>query len=69
MGSIIIDSLKFVDDIDIVPNKREPLIHQQMYKTNPPSEVININNDITPVPSHLGGFVDEDFIWNNTIFS
>ena len=41
MKSLIVESLKFlIDDTDVVPNKREPLIIKQ--ETNPPSEVFNI---------------------------
>lgn len=69
MQSLIVESLKFLnDDTDVVPKKREPLFHQQMYKTNPPSEVFNILGS-THAPSHLGGLMDEDYQLNNTIFS
>jgi len=65
------ESLKFLnDDTDVVPKKRgEPLLDQQ-YKTSPPSEVFNMTGGIgTPVPSMLGGYLDDDYHWNSTIMS
>ncbi|CDW78808.1 ccr4-not transcription complex subunit 4 isoform 3 [Stylonychia lemnae] len=67
MQSLIVESLKFlIDDTDVVPNKREPLIQKNQFDTHPPSEVFNI---ATPAQSNLGGYNDEDILWNNTIFS
>jgi len=65
MQSLIVESLRFLnDDTDVVPNKREPLICPQQFKTSPPSEVFNL---ATPAQSQIGGFEDDG--WNHTIFS
>ena len=55
----------------MVPKKRgEPLFAEQQFKTSPPSEVFNMPGGIgTPVPSMLGGQLDDDYHWNSTIMS
>eukprot|EP00347_Sterkiella_histriomuscorum_P023583 403334090 len=65
MKSLIVESLKFlIDDTDVVPNKREPLIIKK--ETNPPSEMFNV---ATPAQSHLGGYNEDEYLWNSTLFS
>ena len=71
---LVVDTLKFLnDDTDVVPKKRgEPLFLDQQVKTSPPSEVFNIlggGQQSTPVPSHFGGYIDDEFHWNSTIMS
>jgi len=40
----------------------------QMYRTNPPSEAMNLYHETsTPVHSQFGGMMDDDCTWNNTV--
>jgi hypothetical protein len=65
---LVADTLKFLNDDTYVPkkNRGEPLFSEQQFKTSPPSEK---HNNVTPVPSMFGGYIDDDHLWNSTILS